>query len=83
MLLGHFHALFCAGFSSICHSSVLESVGEVFKFTIAAAYKTDVNLLWGNAVDWRDNVREITRAVCIDNQCDGALDKCVSPLQAK
>ena len=36
------HALFCADFHSICCCSVYESVGEVLKFTIAAAHKIDV-----------------------------------------
>ena len=34
--------LFCADFHFICPCSVYESVGEVLKFTIAAARKTEV-----------------------------------------
>ena len=34
--------LFCADFHFICPCSVYESVGEVLKFTIAAAHKIDV-----------------------------------------
>ena len=33
---------FCADFHSICRCSVHESVGEVLKFTVAAAHKIDV-----------------------------------------
>ena len=40
--VGHDLALFCADFHSICCCSVYESVGEVLKFTIAAAHKIDV-----------------------------------------
>ena len=40
-------ALFCADFRAICRCSVYESVGEVLKFTIAAANKIGVvGKLW-------------------------------------
>ena len=37
-------ALFRADFHFICRCSVYESVGEVLKFTLAAAHK--INVVW-------------------------------------
>ena len=44
---GHELGLFCADFHSICRCSLYESVGEVLKFTIAAAHKVNaISKLW-------------------------------------
>ena len=40
--VGHALPLFCGDFLSICPCSVYESVGEVLKFTMAAAHKINV-----------------------------------------
>ena len=40
--VGHDLTYFCADFPSICRCFIYESVGEVLKFTIAAAHKIDV-----------------------------------------
>ena len=38
----HDLSFFCGDFHSVCRCSVYESVGEVLKFTIAAAHKINV-----------------------------------------
>ena len=43
--VGHDLALFCTDFHSICSCSVYESVGEVLKFSIAAAHMVNVGKL--------------------------------------
>ena len=45
-------ALFCAHFYSIYHCSIYKSIGEVLKFTIAAAHKIDVVGQSQEVYDW-------------------------------